>query len=195
MQKTIILLTTAIAWVAAGAACSASNEVDDPSPAPESTGGTDDPVTGTGGSVVGAGGTGGLVVDEGVGLTSSVFGSLADLLAAGGGGVVIEPCDYGPTPTCDFTRLQGCCSHLDCSKASRNPDDTYPIEACQGLLACAQANPDCSTATNPFCFFDAAGEEDPNSVCADEVYLASHTDPEGPYAFTLELMKCACGYP
>jgi len=194
MLKRLASIALPVSLTVVGLGCSASDEPEGPAQAVGPSEGGSDSVGPTGGTVSSFGGTGGFVVDEGLGLTSSVFGSLEDLVGAGGNGIVVEPCDYGDAPTCDFGRVDTCCSHLACSHASSNPDDTYPIEACEGLLSCVQSNPGCSTAANPVCFLDSAGQEDPSSICADEVYLASHTDPEGPYAFTLQLINCLCGY-
>ncbi len=125
---------------------------------------------------------------DGIGLYSSVFEPAAG--AGGGSEPVVVECDYS-TPGCDYTRLQGCCEPLACTHANgADVWDTYPIEACEALVACMQANPACTTAEDPLCFMN----EDPNGPCIDETYAASHTDPEGPYAWTLELMRCVCGY-
>lgn len=136
---------------------------------------------GSGGSA-GSGGSGGEA------LTSS---SLDPNAGGGTGGIAAPACDYGATPTCDFTRETGCCSHLACQKASgANVFDTYPVESCQALLTCIQANPGCSSASDPLCFQDEA----PTAPCLDEGYRASHTDPDGPFAWTKTLVECLCGY-
>lgn len=138
------------------------------------------------------GGTGGVVAgaeDGGVGLTSSVFGSLEELLGTGGENAVAA-CDYGASPGCDFTRAEGCCSHLSCVHATDDPYDVHPVEACEALVACVQSHPGCSSAADPLCFQD----ENPDGPCLTEAYTASHEDPEGPFAFTEDLMRCICGY-
>jgi hypothetical protein len=136
----------------------------------------------------GQGGAAGAAGMGGTGLTSDEFGSAGTSSADGGS---VAPCDYGATPTCDFTRVETCCSQYACERASSDPWNTYPIESCQALVACVQAHPGCSTASAPLCFQDG----DTSSPCLDEGYQASHEDPEGPFAFTLKQMKCVCGYP
>jgi hypothetical protein len=197
MQKRFAAIALLASLAVIELACGAS---DDPEGPPQAAGpgdgGTGSTTPGTGATVSSFGGTGGFVVDDGVGLTSSVFGSLDELIGAGGGGsVVVEPCDYGASPTCDYGRVNTCCSHLACIGAAdpTNPDDTQPVQACENLISCVQTN-GCSTAANPFCFLDAAGQEDENSPCAQEVYNAAHTEADGPYAHTLELINCLCGY-
>ncbi len=170
-------------------ACGASGGAPEPGVATGS-GGAGAPATTTGGArptggapLGGAAPTG----SGGIGLYSSVFEPAA---GAGGGGEMLLECDYS-TPGCDYTRLQGCCEPLACTHANgADVWDTYPIESCEALVACMQENPGCTTAEDPLCFMD----EDPNGPCIDETYAASHTDPEGPYAWTLELMRCVCGY-
>jgi len=196
MRHPLLGLPLCAALAGCGLACSSSDDGLDPPVASgqPGTGGEGNSEVATGGFVANAGGTGGYVVDDGVGLTSPVFGSLDDLVGSGGGGGTLVACDYGAAPACDFTRVDGCCSPLDCSQAATNPDDTHGIEMCENLIACIQDHMDCSTADNPFCFLDANGEEDNNSPCAEEVYATSHREPDGPYPATLALMNCICGY-
>jgi hypothetical protein len=127
--------------------------------------------------------------DGGIGLYSPVFEAAAGA-AVGGGGTAPIACDY-TTPGCDLTREAGCCEPLACDHANgADVWNTHPIEACRALLDCVQANPGCSTAADPLCFMD----EDPNGPCLQQIYDASHTDADGPYAWTLDLMRCLCGY-
>lgn len=139
---------------------------------------------GQGGTAGNAGNAG----TAGAGLTSSMFGS-GGLSNPDAGSV--PACDYGTAPSCDFTRVDNCCSQYACENATSDPWDTYPIESCQALVACVQANPGCSTASDPLCFQDGAT----GAPCLDEGYQASHEDPSGPFAFTVKQVKCVCGYP
>ncbi len=172
-------------------ACGASGGTPEPGIASETGGSAGAPLTTTGGARAtgGAPPLGGATPtgSGGIGLYSSVFEPAA---GAGGGGEVVIECDYS-APGCDFSRMEGCCEPLACTHANgANVWDTYPIESCQALIACMRENPGCSTAEDPLCLMD----EDPSGPCLDETYAASHTDPEGPYAWTVELMRCVCGY-
>ncbi len=143
---------------------------------------------GTGGSasgaVAGAPLTGG-VSNTGGSLVSDVFG-LSAPEASGGA----SACD-GPVAQCEWSRLDGCCKHLACERANgADVFNLYPVQSCQALLACVRAHPGCSNADDPLCF----GAEDPGAPCLNEGYQASHTDPAGPYAWTVELVRCVCGY-
>ncbi len=151
---------------------------------------------GSGGSV----GTGGAHTAPPVPTTSDAGAGGAvdplqsDVFGAGSQGATGEPsipaCDYS-TPGCDFTRLDGCCSAKACSHASgADVFNTYPVESCEALLSCVQSHPECGGKDDPLCF----GNEAPDAPCLQEGYLASHTDPDGPFAWTLDLMACVCGY-
>lgn len=143
------------------------------------------PTPGVGGAGSGGAPTGGAA---GAGLTSSVLDPDDEVDGSAGAG---PACDYSESSGCDFERVTGCCSALACEKASgANVFDTYPVESCEALVACVQANPGCSTAEDPLCFQDEA----PTAPCLREGYQASHTDPDGPFAWTVELMNCLCGY-
>ena len=197
MRNQPILLVLLVSVVAAGSACSASESATAPSS------GQAQPGYGRGGnrsgpgvdSFVPGGGTDTFLVDAGVDLTSPVFGpSLEDLVGAGGtGGSAVVTCEYGDTPSCDFTRVDNCCFHLACKYATNNPDNIFPTRACEALLSCVRTN-GCSTASDPVCFLGADGRDDPNAVCADEAYSAGHTDADSPYEHTVELINCLCGY-
>jgi hypothetical protein len=118
----------------------------------------------------------------------------SDVFGAGAKGATGEPsipaCDYS-TPGCDFARIDGCCSPKACSHASGvDVFNTYPVESCDALLACVQSHPGCSTKDDPLCLQNEA----PDAPCLDEAYQASHTDPDGPFAWAAELMACVCGY-
>lgn len=147
-------------------------------------GGTPDAAT----SHAGQGGAAGSAGTAGAGLTSNEFGNGGTSNADGGS---VVACDYGTTPSCDFTRVENCCSQYACEKATSDPWNTYPIESCQALVACVQAHPGCSTASDPLCFQDGNS----SSPCLNEGYQASHEDPQGPFAFTVKQVKCVCGYP
>lgn len=141
---------------------------------------------GSGGADGGGGSAGARPEDAGLG--SDVFGSSA---GSGGTGGTGSACDDSASPSCDFSRVETCCSHLACEKANgADVFNTYPIESCQALVACVQSNPGCSSASDPLCF----GDEDPSAPCLNEGYLASHNDPDGPFAWTVALMTCLCGY-
>lgn len=119
------------------------------------------------------------------GLHSDVFGS---------GSIASTPtvvaCDYS-SPGCDFARVDGCCSEKACVHASgADVFDTYPVESCEALLECVQGHPGCGTKDDPLCFRNEA----PGAPCLQEGYLASHEDPDGPFAWTAALMACVCGY-
>jgi hypothetical protein len=135
----------------------------------------------------GRGGAAGAAGMGGTGLVSDMFGNGGEGNPDGGS---VAACDYGATPTCDFTRVDDCCRQYACQKASSDPWNTYPIESCQALVACVQAHPGCSSASDPLCFQDG----DSSSPCLNEGYQASHEDPEGPFAFTMKQLQCVCGY-
>lgn len=137
-----------------------------------------------GGGVAGTAGSGG---DGGSGLSSDVFGSGG----TSGTGTTTEACDDSSEPACDWSRIDGCCKAFACERAAGSDVfNTYPVESCQALIACVQANEGCSTASDPLCFQD----EDPDAPCLMEGYQASHTDPDGPFAWTAALVSCVCGY-
>lgn len=142
-------------------------------PAPPSAGGT------TGGPSAGETGGGG------EGLTSGEFGSEEPPAEAA------EQCEPLETAACDWSRVDGCCRDHACERASgADVFNTYPVESCQALVACVQAHPECSTPDDPLCF----GDEAPGAPCLDEGYQASHQEPDGPFAWTVELVRCVCGY-
>lgn len=154
---------------------------------------------GSGGTATtgGAGPTGGSTVAPlggappthtgGVGLYSEVFEPIP---GAGSGGSTAAPvCE--PTTACDFTRQTGCCERLSCDHANRaDVWNSHPIEACKALVKCVQDHPGCTTASDPLCFQNEAA----TAPCLTEGYNASHNEPDGPFAYTLELMRCLCGY-
>lgn len=181
------LLVLGVLTLVAG--CSQANDMKSPGAAVDGGASTSTGGAATTGGGASLGGTGTVLppVEENTGLTSPVFGSIDDVVPDAGGGP--EPCEYPTPPTCDYTRIDGCCSHLACSKASGSDvDNPYPIESCNALVACVQANPGCSTADDPLCFGNEAGP------CVDEGYQASHEDLEGPFWWTVDLMRCVCGY-
>lgn len=136
----------------------------------------------------GLGAAGGPNAAGGTGLTSGVFGPGSG--AGGGAGTATVGCE-ATTSACDWSRLTGCCKPLACERASgTDVFNTYPVESCQALVTCVQAHPGCSTASDPLCFQDEA----PGAPCLQEGYQASHTDPDGPFAWTEDLVRCVCGY-
>ena len=186
------LILPALMAALAGA-CGAGGGGDPPSASTETGGSAGAGTTvATGGNYVrSAGGTGGIGVEEETGLTSAVFGSLDDLVGSGAGGANPTACDYGDVPSCDMTRIEGCCSHLACEFAPANDEwDTYGMETCESLLDCVEQHPGCSTADDPVCFV-TGGEDAP---CRQLGYAAGHEDPDGIFAFTVELVRCLCGY-
>ena len=135
------------------------------------------------------------VVDPPVNLTSPVFGSLEDLVRAGGrAGLPGVACEYGDSPTCDFTRVDNCCSHLACKSVTDDPDDTFSTRACEALVSCVKTNVGCSTPSDPVCFLGADGRDDPNALCATEAYNAGHSDADSSFEHAVELINCLCGY-
>ncbi|HET9956779.1 MAG TPA: hypothetical protein VFQ61_19925 [Polyangiaceae bacterium] len=156
-----------------------------------SAGGTTSSVTSGGTAVVGGGGTSTSSSSAGIGLYSSVF-EAGGTSAGGTSGAPPVVCDDSEPGTCDWTRVEGCCKQWACNRA--NGEDVFnprPITACEALVTCVRANPGCSTASDPLCFQD----EKPTAPCLDEGYLASHEDPDGPFAWTEHLVRCVCGYP
>jgi hypothetical protein len=181
--------------------CAQATEFDGPAPAFVERGGAG-ATAGTSGSLGSAGttggvagsatggtaGTSGIAGSGGTGLTSDVFGDGGPPSGAAG---ATGGCEYPNPGECDFARVDGCCLPLACERANGSDVfNTYPIESCQALVACVQAHPGCSTAADPLCFQN----EDPNAPCLMEGYQASHNDPEGPFAWTAELVRCVCGY-
>lgn len=142
-----------------------------------------------GGSAAGAAaGSSGTAGGGGTGLVSDVFGRGGLGGTAGG----LAACDYPDPPECDFARVDGCCKPFACERANgADVFDTYPVESCRALVECVQANTGCSSAADPLCFQD----ENPSAPCLMEGYQASHTDLDGPFVWTRELVKCVCGYP
>lgn len=154
--------------------------------APGGAAGDDEPLA----PPVSSGGSGGADASSatgGTGLTSSSFGDDDDNPSQD----EPEACVYELPPSCDWSRVEGCCAPYACERASgTDVFNTYPVESCQALVACVQANPGCSTASDPLCFQN----EDPSAPCLLEGYQASHNDPDGPFAWTAELVRCVCGY-
>ena len=174
----------ALTMALAGAwACARADEGSLPESGPggaPTTGPTGPTAPGTGGFDGSAGETG----SGGAGLTSGEFGSDEPAPDAP---VECEPLD---TNTCDWSRLDGCCRAHACERASgTDVFNTYPVESCQSLVACVQSHAGCSNPDDPLCFRDEA----PDAPCLSEGYQASHEDPDGPFAWTADLVRCVCG--
>lgn len=136
---------------------------------------------------LGGGDSGGQTGSGGTGLSSNVFGPKAG--ASNGGGAAA--CDGATSGDCDWTRVEGCCKPLACERANgTDVFNTYPVESCRALIACVQAHPGCSNADDPLCF----QEEDPSAPCLQQGYQASHSDADGPFAWTVMLVQCVCAY-
>jgi hypothetical protein len=170
-------------------ACAQQDELGSARGSASYAGATSEAGAGAGTSTGGAptGGTAGMGGNGGSGLSSDVFGSSG---VTGSGGSAAA-CDYGASAICDWTRVEGCCSQWACEKAAgADVFNTYPVESCQALVACVNEHSGCSNAADPLCFQN----ENPAAPCLNEAYQASHTDPEGPFAWTVELVNCVCGY-
>ena len=95
--------------------------------------------------------------------------------------------------SCDWSRVSGACASDGCDQCSSDPNNTYPGSACQAIIDCVQANPDCSTDDDPLCAQRNGGEV---SACTMEAEGAgSAEDPpseENPYQCALSLYDCVC---
>ncbi len=126
----------------------------------------------------------------GVGLVSGVFG---DPLNIGTSPVEPVDCTHPAPGTCDWARVdEGCCSDYQCIHATTDPDDSWPIQACQALVDCIRTeNPGCSIATDPLC---AARNGSETSVCTEPYETGGTTDEGSASAFVRAAITCVCGY-
>lgn len=171
-----LVATLSTAW-----GCARADWGPEPDSAPGGAPSLPRPPASTGGVTGHAGDTG----TGGTGLTSGEFGSEEPDPESP------EQCEPLATPTCDWSRVDGCCQEHACTRASgADVFNLYPVESCEDLVSCVQAHPGCSTPEDPLCFRNEA----PDAPCLREGYQASHEDPDGPFAWTAELVRCVCGY-